>query len=252
MSCFVNAPNLPHACAAIMYGKKYADILEKPLESLLIESILFPDNPDIDPRLSGHADLSMLHSGGERLSLAPFLKESAFSEELQARGAKLHFPELRQGRDYPSDAQLNVCILGEYVICNPKTTDAGIAINSTKYGAQKCISVRQGYSRCAVCAVDADSIITADRGIAAAAEANGLHVLLIRPGYIRLDGYPYGFIGGESFKLASDKLAFTGNLQAHPDYEAILAFLTERGIEPVFLSRETAFDIGSAIPILEN
>ena len=114
------------------------------------------------------------------------------------------------------------------------------------------MSVRQGYSRCAVCTVDADSIITADRGIAVAAESNGMHVLLIRPGYIRLEGYPYGFIGGASCKLASDKLAFTGSLDIHPDREAILGFLSERGISPVYLSQEPAFDIGSMIPLFEN
>lgn len=251
MSRFVRVPNLPNTCSTVVYGEKYAEILEKSLESLHIKNILLPDNPDIDPRLSGHADLSMLHAGGDKLFLAPYLEGSTFAEGLKARGAMIRFPELQQGRDYPTDAQLNLCVLGEYVICNPKTADASIVECLTNYNA-KAITVRQGYSRCAVCTVDADSIITEDRGIAAAAEANGLHVLLIQPGYIRLDGYPYGFIGGASCKLASDKLAFTGNLNAHPDREAILGFLSERGISPVYLSPEPAFDIGSMIPIFEN
>ena len=252
MSCFVHVPNLPNICSAVVYGEKYAEILAKPLKSLHIKSILLPDNPDIDPHLTGHADLSMLHAGGEKLFLAPYLEGSAFVKGLEARGAMLRFPELQQSRDYPTDAQLNLCILGEYVICNPKTADANIVANLTKNDDKKCIPVRQGYSRCAVCTVDADSIITADRGIAIAAESNGMHVLQIRPGYIRLEGYPYGFIGGASCKLASDKLAFTGNLDGHPDREAILGFLSERGISPVYLSQEPAFDIGSMIPLFEN
>lgn len=251
MSRFVNAPNLPNACTAVIYGEKYAKILKKALNSLHIESILFPDNPDIDPRLSSHTDLSLLHTGGNRLYLAPYLRHRMFAEELRERDMILRFPELRQCRDYPRDAQLNICITGKHVICNPKTAETSIVEYLTNCGAI-CIFVRQGYSRCAVCMVDADSIITADRGIATAAESNGVHVLLIRSGYIRLDGYPYGFIGGASCKLASDKLAFTGNLDAHPDRKAILDFLAERGIEPVYLSREPAFDIGSMIPILEN
>lgn len=252
MSCFVNEPNLPIDCAAVIYGQKYGKDLAKSLESLHIENILLPDNPNIDPRLAGHADLSLLHTGGERLYLAPYLKEHSFAEELRTRGALLHFSELQQDRDYPADAQLNVCIMGKHVICNPKTAAARIVEHLTKLGDRTCIPVRQGYSRCAVCTVDADSIITADRGIATSAEENGLHVLLIRPGYIRLDGFLYGFIGGASFKLAHDKLAFTGNLDAHPDREKILGFLAERGIQAVFLTREPAFDIGSAIPIFEN
>lgn len=251
MSRFVSESNLPQVCSSLIYGEKYAQKLGKPLGSLHIESIFLPDNPYIYPRLSGHADLSVLHAGGEKFFLAPYLKGSAFAEKLQARGAKLCFPDLRQGRDYPQDAQLNMCILGKHVICNPKTADASIVDYLTNSG-MKLISTRQGYSRCVVCVVDADSIITEDRGIAAAAEANGLHVLLIKPGYVRLDGYPYGFIGGAAFKPAAGQLAFTGNIDAHPDREAILSFLSERGIEPVFLTRESAFDIGSAIPILEN
>lgn len=252
MSPFISEPNLPQGCSSLIYGEKYARKLEVALDSQHIESILLPDNPDLDPRLSGHADLSVLHEGDEKLFLAPYLKGSAFADLLQARGALLQFPEARQSRDYPDDAQLNVCILGKHVICNPKTAAAGIVDYLTNGSNKRCVPVRQGYSRCAVCVVDSDSIITADRGISAAAEANGLHVLLIRPGYIRLDGYPYGFIGGASCKLASNKLAFTGILDAHPDREAILGFLSERGIEPVCLTREPAFDIGSAIPILEN
>ena len=251
MSCFVHVPNLPNICSAVVYGEKYAEILAESLESLHIQSILLPDNPDIDPRLSGHADLSMLHAGGEKLFLAPYLEGSAFAEWMRIRGAELYFPEQRQNRAYPGDAQLNICISGNYVICNPKTADARIVEYLTNGDAQS-VSVRQGYSRCAVCTVDADSIITADRGIALAAQTNGMHVLLIRPGYIRLDGFPYGFIGGASCKLASDKLAFTGNLDRHPDREAILGFLSERGIAPVYLSQEPAFDIGSMIPLLEN
>ena len=252
MSCFVHVPNLPNICSAVVYGEKYAEILAESLESLHIQSILLPDNPDIDPRLSGHADLSLLHAGGEKLFLASYLEGSSFAERMHRRGAGLYFPEQRQNRAYPGDAQLNICISGNYVICNPKTADANIVVNLTKNDDKKCIPVRQGYSRCAVCTVDADSIITADRGIAVAAESNGMHVLLIRPGYIRLEGYPYGFIGGASCKLATDKLAFTGNLNAHPDREAILGFLSERGIAPVYLSQEPAFDIGSMIPLLEN
>ena len=251
MSCFVRVPNLPNACSAVVYGEKYAEILEKSLESLHIKSILLPDNPDIDSRLSGHADLSILHAGGEKLFLAPYLEGSAFAERMRIQGAELRFPVQRQKRDYPEDAQLNICISGKHMICNPKTADADIVVKLTSSGA-KSISVRQGYSRCSVCIIDVDSIITADRGIAIAAESNGMHVLLIRPGYIRLDGYPYGFIGGASCKLASDKLAFTGNLDAHPDREAILGFLSERGISPVYLSQEPAFDIGSMIPLFEN
>ena len=219
---------------------------------LHIESILLPDNPDVDPRLAAHADLSVFHAGGEKLFLASYLKGSAFAISLENRDAQLAYPVEQQGPDYPQDAQLNACMIGKHVICNPKTVPLSFVEYLTNNRGRQLIPCRQGYSRCAVCVVDADSIITADRGIAASAKACGLQVLLIRPGYIRLDGFPYGFIGGAAFKLASDKLAFTGVLNTHPDCDVILQFLYKRGIEAVYLRQEPAFDIGSAIPILEN
>ena len=252
MSLFVSEPNLPVSCSSLIYGKKYAGILEKSLDSLHIESILLPDNPDIYEHLSGHADLSVLHAGGERLFLAPYLKGSAFASQLQSRGALLVFPVMRQECAYPGDAQFNCCVVGQRVICNPKTVAKSIVAYLKNSGMKNLIPVRQGYSRCAVCMVDSESIITADRGIAKAARADGLQVLLIQEGHIRLDGYAYGFIGGAAFKLSSDKLAFTGSLDSHPDRDAILRFLYARGVEPVYLSHEPVFDIGSAIPIFEN
>ncbi len=252
MNRFVCEPNLPISCSALIYGEKYAGILEKSLNSLLIESILLPDNPDIDRRLSGHADLSVLHAGGERLFLAPYLKGSGFASQLQSQGAVLGFPVSAQASNYPWDAQLNCCVAGQRLICNPKIAAHDIVDYLTNIDNKSLLPVRQGYSRCAVCMVDGESIITSDRGIASAAEADGLQVLLIHEGHIRLDGYAYGFIGGATFKLASDKLAFTGQLDSHPDRDVITRFLAERGVEPVYLSREPIFDIGSAIPLFEN
>lgn len=252
MSDFVVSPNLPEACSALIYGEKYAGILRKHLDSLRIHSILLPDNPDVDKRLSGHADLSVLHTGGEKLYLAPYLKGSGFASQLADCGAQIVYPKITQETAYPADAQLNLCAVGNRVICNPGTASAEIVEYLTIIKGNKRVPVRQGYSRCAVCVVDADSIVTSDRGIAAAAAADGMKVLLICPGYICLDGFSYGLIGGASFKLSSDRLAFTGRLDAHPDAGAILSFLAERGVEPVYLTEEPVFDIGSAVPILEN
>ena len=100
--------------------------------------------------------------------------------------------------------------------------------------------------------VDGESLITADRGIAAAATKNGLSVLLISEGHVALDGFPYGFIGGAAFKIANDCIAFTGNLNEHPDRGRIVEFLRKCGIRPLYLTDHSAFDIGSAIALWES
>ena len=114
------------------------------------------------------------------------------------------------------------------------------------------IACKQGYARCSVCVVDENSIITADRGIAAAARKNGIDVLMIRPGFIALDGFPYGFIGGAAFKIAADILSFTGTLDRHPDKAAIEDFLSAKKIKPVYITHYPIFDIGGALPVTEK
>ena len=68
------------------------------------------------------------------------------------------------------------------------------------------ISSRQGYSRCSVCVVSDNAIITADEGICRSAEAHGVDVLKIRPGYIDPPGFDYGFIGGQASKFQTQSL----------------------------------------------
>jgi hypothetical protein len=243
----VKISNLPFSSKLVIIGQKYAQILDDSLKLQGISAIFVPNNPNVDSRLAGHADLSLLHLGENRLFLAPYLKNSEFSRQLKSLKFDLYYPEIEQAADYPNDAQLNVCLVGDSAIYNPDICPKAIAHFFTNK-----IPVKQGYAKCSICVVDEQSIITADRGIYRSATAAGIDVLLINPGYIKLDGFSYGFIGGSTFKISKQKLAFTGVLDLHPDKYNILSFLYDRQIEPVYLTNQPIFDIGSAIPILEK
>ena len=247
---FVLGPNFPCAAAYVLLGEQAAVILREPLKALGITCLSVPNNPDVDERLSGHADLSILHMGGNRLLMASHLKGSVFSEKLEAFGCKLSFLKKPQGADYPKDAGLNLGLMGEYLICNPKTA-AKEAIEQAHIG-RRLVQTRQGYSRCATCFVDRSALITEDAGIAASAERTGLAVLRIQPDAVSLPGFSHGFLGGASFLLSAHRLAFTGSLDHHPDRDRILTFLRERGVEPIYLTDHLIFDIGSAVPIIEK
>ena len=121
MMKFVENPNLPVCADIVIIGEKYCKILQNGIKSLGINALFMPDNPYVDPRLSGHADLSVLHLGGNRLLLAPYLKRSSFSQQLEDRGFDIRFADIEQSALYPNDAQMNVCILGNKVIYNPQT-----------------------------------------------------------------------------------------------------------------------------------
>ena len=214
-------------------GEKYRERLEKPLAALGVCAYWLPDNPNVDARLSGHADLMLLDLGGGRVL--------TYLDSLPDIGLEVVKVE-GQGRAYPDDARLCACVVGRFCIHDLRISDPHIT-------GFELIQVRQGYARCSTCVVDESSIITSDAGIAKAAARHGIDVLGIRPGYIELEGFDTGFIGGASFKLSPEHLAFTGRLDAHPDRARIEDFLRERGVEPVYLTDMPAFDIGSAVPL---
>lgn len=254
MSSPVKNANLPLEAEKIVIGEKYGNFLSSPLISAGIEPLLVPDNPFVDKRLSGHADLSVFHAGGENVLLAPYLRGSDFADSLQSNGMSVRYAAITQAPNYPSDAQLNAVMVGNRLIYNKKaTTDEIIcALNKQQDQDQELIHVNQGYVNCSVCIVDRNSIITADRGIAEKCTLCGMDVLMIKPGYFLLDGFDYGFIGGCAFKLSSRILAFTGHIDMHPDKERILDFLDLHSVAPVYLTSFPAFDIGGAIPITEK
>ena len=247
---FVREPNLPEDAASLIIGEEYTKNLQKGIEKHGVSCFSVPKNPELGLPLRSHADLSVMHLGGNRLLLAGYLRNSDFATELEGKGAELSSLPEPQKAVYPGDAGLNLCLAGDHMIANPKTA-APKALQAASAG-RKLLPTRQGYARCSVCVLNRSSLITADMQIAAAAKQAGMDVLLITPGFINLPGYAYGFLGGAAFKLSARKLAFTGHLESHPDRDAILRFLESRGLEPVFLSNEPIFDIGSAVPVFEK
>lgn len=245
-------PNLPEEAGRVIIGEKYSEILDIPVKNLGISPLYVPNNPYVDERLSGHADLSVLHAGGEGIWLAPYLKDSCFSAALEGLGFRLFYPDIEQKETYPGDAGMNLCVCGDKLIYNPRTVASSIADYLTMSCLLEPVLCRQGYTKCSVCVVDRGAIITGDRGIAEASKRAGLEVLLISPKGVGLEGFDCGFIGGAAFKISRELLAFTGRLDEHPDRGAILAFLDRHGVRPLYLTDRPAFDIGSGLAITEK
>lgn len=146
---------------------------------------------------------------------------------------------------YPGDIIYNGFSTGKYFIHDLKHTDAELLKAVNELGLIP-VNVKQGYSCCSIVPVDEDSIITADRGIAKAAEAAGLKVLTVEPGHVELPGYDTGFLGGTSGRVG-DEIIFNGNLSAHPDHEAIRDFIESRGLRIKYFENYSLRDIGSII-----
>lgn len=223
------------------------------LENALIQHKLTPiwldDNKCVDERLSGHADLSAAHICENSIVLSEYLKECEVSNKVEALGYNIKYTANPMELSYPYDAKLNFCAVNDKLIYNPKTADNSII---DYLSIKTRISVNQGYTKCSVCIVDEQSIITADKMIAEAVQLSGMNVLLINEPFVALAGFEYGFIGGASFKINADEIAFTGQITVAAIRNKIEAFLESRNIKPLYLTDSKIFDIGSAIPLTEE
>ena len=227
----------------VLLGERYRDVLELPLKARGFLPYWLPEHPGLDQRLAGHADLMVFQSDDQLIVARHLAEDIHFVNFLTSASTQYQCAE-EQKPVYPGDASLCACRLGRYLIHNPRVTNPSILENLNK----TLISVRQGYARCMVCAVGADAIITSDHGIAKAVKNVGIQMLEITQGYITLEGFPYGFIGGSSFQYGRT-VYFTGTLNAHPDCERILTFISEQGYSADFLTNLPIFDIGSVIAI---
>ena len=126
------------------------------------------------------------------------------------------------GRDYPANVRLNCLYLGGKLYGNLKAVDPAV-LAYCRHHHIDAVHVNQGYTRCSALVLHDRAVITADKSIEKALQKNGVEVLLIAPGHIRLEGFDYGFIGGAGFAMDSN-VYFFGNITKHPDYANIKAF----------------------------
>ena len=73
-----------------------------------------------------------------------------------------------------------------------------------------------------------------------------LNVLKVSPGFVKLDGYDTGFIGGTSGRVG-DEIIFHGDLFVHPDFQRIVSFIEKRGLTCRWFSDFKLTDIGSIL-----
>ena len=248
----IKTPHLPVGeLRHVIIGEKYRALLEKPLAALGIIPLWMPNNPYVDARLAGHADLSINKFSKNGAILSEYIQNSQLFEQLQSLGYECIFTENAEKPQYPYDAGLNVCQIGNTLIYNSRTI-CEVLNKELESTATNRIDVRQGYTKCAVCIVNENSIITQDKAIHSKATSNGIESLLVSDGIAGLEGFDCGFIGGASFKINSHQIAFTGTIECSQEKNAIESFLADRGIEAVYLTERKLFDIGSAILLTEE
>lgn len=148
---------------------------------------------------------------------------------------------------YPKNISYNAAQIGQHLIHHTTHTDS-VILEKARESGLILVHTKQGYTKCSLVVVDAHSAVTADEGLARVLGNYGIEALLITPGYVKLKGFSYGFLGGASGRVG-DEIIFNGDLSAHPDFKAIIDFMKRRGLKPVWFPEYPLEDIGSILQI---
>lgn len=247
---YLRFPYLPeNKVSCVMVDKRAYDNLVYSLEDLGIKVVVCESCNDLHWAISSHPDILYFHYEYNLIFAAPNSPRKT-TEELKKLGFNIIYGEEPVEKDYPQDVKYNIAKVGKRVFHNFKFTDKIVAKKIEEDNLQK-IHIKQGYAKCSILIVSTDAIITSDRGIYKKAVENGVDCLLISPGFIKLEGMNYGFIGGCAGLISNNIMAFNGDVSMHPDYIEIKNFLKKYNIEILNIAGLQLSDIGSIIPLCQ-
>ena len=246
---FIEKANLPQNdvkhCVISDDGKKAIEFLNK----IGIETLQVKKSSELDNEISSHTDLLFSYCGEKRAVTAP--NQTILSNKLKELGCRVEVAEFEPFSPYPNDILLNSAIINNNIICKANATSKHL-LNFAEQNNMNIFDSKQGYSKCSICVVNENAIITEDNGIVRLLKNSQINVLKIEGGFINLSENHTGFLGGASGKIGKDKLFFNGNLKEHPSYDAIINFLNLYNVKPIFDESYKLTDIGSIIPITEK
>lgn len=248
---FIKTPNLPQKrVKVVLISETAGGEIIKSIENRGIEPVIVHSCADIAKPVSSHPDMLFHHLGGSKM-LYYKNADKGVIKKLAELGFDLIPANLNLKADYPYDIALNSVRVGGNLFCLRKYTDK-VLLDYCENEKIHIINVRQGYSKCSVCVVDEKSIITADKSIAKGAQECGIDVLIVDHGFISLEGYTEGFIGGCCGKTDKNKIMFVGDLRKHKNFALIKSFLDKRKIGIDCLGYGNLNDVGSIIPLIEE
>lgn len=150
---------------------------------------------------------------------------------------------------YPHCVALNCLYISGKLYGREEAIDVSVK-NYCKENGIEIVDVKQGYTRCSTAVIGKNSAITADSTIYNALTKNGIDVLKIDSGSIRLDGYDYGFIGGACTMIDDGTVAFFGDIKTHPNFRKIERFCIIHNVKIINLAEDKPLtDVGGAVKI---
>ena len=239
-------PNLPENDVTSVLISSRAGEAIKSLKANGIQCFKTEENRFLSPLISSHADMNYCnYSEGV---LYKFFDNTAGEWSRDFNIFSLTPPK---NNSYPYDVTLNCVRIGNKIICNKKTVAREILDIAYK-DELVVIDSKQGYSKCSVCVLNENAIITDDVSIYNAAAPYFVSVTLISKGSVLLPGYDYGFIGGCTGLIGKNKLAFNGRIMSHSDHNKIIDALIVNSMTAIELTVDRLEDIGSILPLTEK
>ena len=225
-------------------GQSLSQRCRERLTSLGFEVVILQPYTRLGKGVQTHADLMLLPVENKI-----FIYEELYGRyrellsTLTERGYEIVTEPTPPAQSYPEDIALNCLVIGKNIFCKKKHTSVAVREFAEQSG-YRVVNTNQGYARCTACPVADRGIISADPSMLKAAEGIGVETLSIVGGYVMLDGFEYGFIGG-SCGYYNNTLYFAGDISKHPHKERIEDFCAARGVNVVSLSDEPLADVGS-------
>lgn len=228
--------------STFLIGEEYK-VVQEELDSFGVSTFSLPKNNSLPEEISSHADILAFsykdtlflsdHVKGDRATLFEDRKVT-FIKDVKA--------------PYPKDCKLNVCLLKDKLFCNTNAISSEIYNTVIEDGVQ-IIHTNQGYTKCSICVINHNTVITEDDKLSSLLKIYQINVLTISKGYVHLSDKHYGFIGGCASMIANNRLYFNGDISKHPDYKQIQEFLYKAQVDLVFNSNRPLTDFGGLVAI---
>lgn len=214
------------------------------------EPLPLPPHPNLPKPVASHPDMLLFFAPNGCFCTEIYAEIAKKELEILSKHTGMPIIKVRQSVAplYPHDILLNAARIGNRLFCLEDHT----AEELTHDEGYKICHVRQGYAKCSTLPVGDHALITADPSIGAAAQAEGLDVLLTKPAKIELQGYDTGFLGGaSSFAPYRDlsEIYFCGDIQTHPEADRIVEFCQRHHEKPVSLADGSLYDLGTVFLI---
>ena len=239
---FLKIPHCPNSKVTLCaIGEAYTDVI-KALNKQNVETFIIPKNDKLSDEVSCHADLQLGLLDGNTVVVGK--NETQLRNRLEKLGFNVLESFLELENKYPMEAQLDFLALENTIIANSKIIEKMQLLKKSQI-----LHINQGYAKCNIAVVNSKALITSDNSIAKVCQNAGFDVLQIQSGYIDLDGYDTGFIGGCCGLISENCLAVCGDLQTHIDYVKIKNFLNKYNISVLKLFDGNLKDVGGIIPL---